>query len=125
MEYISSYGPRICKKTTRGSTKRKYQEEVPRGSTTSCGDHWQYKSSCPNLPGSKVNDMSILKRLVQVAAVVLQCFCCRVPQRRAHQETERPHNDYRLLLQGSVVIAYPETKVQKVKYEDFQLCRCD
>ena len=56
-------------------------------------------------------------RAVQVAAVLLQCFCCRVPQRRAHQETEEPHNDYRRLLQGSVVIAYPETKVRKVMYE--------
>ena len=62
--------------------------------------------------------MSILKGVVvQVVAVVLQWFCCRVPQRRAHQETEEPHNDYRLLLQGSVVLAYPETKVQEVMYE--------
>ena len=66
-----------------------------------------------------VTNMSIIQRLVQVAAVLLQWFCCRVPQRRAHQETEEPHNDYRLLLQGSVVIAYPETKVQKVMYEEF------
>ena len=54
-----------------------------------------------------------IQRLVQVAAVLLQWFCCRVPQRRAHQETEEPHNDYRLLLQGSVVTAYPENWYRK------------
>ena len=67
----------------------------------------------------KVANMGIIKRVVQVVSKLLQCFCCRVPQRRAHQETEEPHNDYRLLLQGSVVLAYPETKVQEVMYEEF------
>ena len=77
------------------------------------------KAAVITLPCSQVANMGIIKREVQVAVVLLQCFCCRVPQRRAHQETEEPHNDYRLLLQGSVVIAYPETKVQEVMYEEF------
>ena len=58
--------------------------------------------------------MGIVIRIVQVAAVLFQCMCCRVPQSRAHQETEEPHNDYRLLPQGPLVLVLSETKVHYV-----------
>ena len=86
------------------------------GSGNLCGDHWQYKTSCRYLPGSKSSYHEYYKEsspgCCSIAPVLLL-------QRRAHQETEDPYNDYRLLLQGTFVIAYPETKVQEVMYEEF------